>query len=214
MRDKQEFSERFWRVCERLGAKNREVVDKWFEVLWANYEETGRAYHTITHHIAHALELLDNYDVPNRDTVELAIWFHDVIYDGKRSDNELKSAEVAERAVWAMDLGSDDTFAGDVWSLIMATTHEGLPGHGHMFAERQCIVDIDLQGLGSQLSEFDDNGERIRKEYAFADEKQYAEGRKKFAQKMLARPSVFAGQHYQRLYEAQAQVNLRHLAGQ
>src|SRR5690606_31119292 len=66
--------------------------------LRAAYAETHRHYHT-TQHLMECLatfaELAGLADSPH--AVELAIWFHDAIYLPMRSDNEERSAELAQR---------------------------------------------------------------------------------------------------------------------
>jgi predicted metal-dependent HD superfamily phosphohydrolase len=213
MEQYQEFLVRFRQLCMRLGGEMPKA-DAWFGVLWANYEEPGRAYHTMKHHIRRALEQLDaGYPVEwgNHDMIEFALWFHDVIYDGRRHDNERRSADMAWMAAEDIDV-SNVQFHKDVEVLIMATTHEAEPMHGPLYEERCWITDIDLQGLGSSPEEFDENGRLIRQEYAFATDEQYAEGRRAFAQKMLAREHIFSTARFRLAYESQARQNLERLA--
>jgi len=64
-----------------------------YQDLVARYREPHRRYHTLQHLeecFARFDELRALAEHP-RD-VELAIWFHDAIYDTRRSDNEARSA--------------------------------------------------------------------------------------------------------------------------
>ena len=69
--------------------------------LRAAYADPPRAYH----HFGHVVDVLGQFlRVPDwhvRDAVALAILFHDAIYEPGRSDNEARSAELAERSLRA-----------------------------------------------------------------------------------------------------------------
>lgn len=64
------------------------------EELLAAYGEPHRAYHTVQH-LTECFAHLDSSPRGPRDpaSVELALWFHDAIYDTKAADNEARSAE-------------------------------------------------------------------------------------------------------------------------
>jgi predicted metal-dependent HD superfamily phosphohydrolase len=64
-----------------------------FEKIEAAYGEPARAYHTMAHIIA----CLDTFVAARHlatapERIELAIWFHDIVYDTRRGDNEDRSA--------------------------------------------------------------------------------------------------------------------------
>src|SRR5690242_14685828 len=60
------------------------------------YAAPERHYHNLAH-IEAMLGLMHGYEnaLSDPQSVEAAIWFHDVIYDTRRHDNEAKSAELA-----------------------------------------------------------------------------------------------------------------------
>jgi predicted metal-dependent HD superfamily phosphohydrolase len=78
-----------------------------------------------------------------------ALWFHDAIYDLKRSDNELDSAAWAARSLNAAGVASE--VAQRVHELVMATRHDA-PVVG---PDAELLVDIDLAILGSPPESFD-----------------------------------------------------------
>ena len=88
-----------------------------YQDLVARYREPHRRYHTLQHLeecFARFDELRALAEHP-RD-VELAIWFHDAIYDTRRSDNEARSA------AWGRSVAGER-----VHDLVMATRHEAAP---------------------------------------------------------------------------------------
>lgn len=72
------------RIFDNPGRIFDELVQKW--------NEPWRFFHTIGNHLRPMLEKI--YTLPNEDDrhlLEIAAWFHDCVYDPKRSDNEVKS---------------------------------------------------------------------------------------------------------------------------
>ncbi len=81
-----------WRdACAGVAA---EVDSRWLRRLMDQYREPTRAYHTLSH-VRAILDMLQTVDRAPDDwrAVVFAAWFHDCVYDGKRADNEERSAE-------------------------------------------------------------------------------------------------------------------------
>ena len=102
-----------------------------FDELVRRYANASRHYHT-PEHVAHCLRQFDaaspHMDEP--DAVELALWFHDVIYDIHADDNELRSAQLFDRLAGA---SMPPELKKLVHELIMVTTHDGLPRTASVF---------------------------------------------------------------------------------
>ncbi len=90
------------------------------------------------------------------DAVELAIWFHDAVYDVGSATNERRSAEM----FIALSAGARFGLRHRVCSLIMATRHAWIV-QGN---DRSFMVDIDLSGFGAPWDEFIASGARLREE--------------------------------------------------
>ncbi|MBK8432593.1 MAG: hypothetical protein IPL28_15440 [Chloroflexi bacterium] len=110
--------------------------------LLARYGEAHRAYHNAAH-VAAVLATAETVRGLASDfaAVEMAICFHDVIYDPRAKDNEAQSAAVARR--WLAQMGWEEGRMAAVESLIMATQH-----HQPQTADAQIVVDTDLAILG------------------------------------------------------------------
>src|SRR5690554_6317807 len=95
---------------------------KTFESLMSAYSSKGRHYHT-TEHISACLRHLDGCvdDLESCREVEIALWFHDAIYNPLSSSNEKGSADWA--ASFLSESGATDEDAGRVHRLIMVTEH-------------------------------------------------------------------------------------------
>ena len=136
------------------------------------------------------------------EEVELAIWFHDAVYDATRSDNEQKSAEWAQAVIHESGLSSG--LAERVASSILATRH-----HGEVTdPDAQLLVDIDLSILGRDPDIFWQYEENIRKEYSWVPQTLFQQERLKILQSFLDRPHIYYHGEYREKFEARARANL------
>ena len=113
-------STRWHALMNRLGfGANTET----YRALLDAYSQKHRHYHTAVH-IAHCLdELAPCRELAEHpDDVELALWFHDAVYDSYAKDNEQKSADWAARFLREKRAGSEQV--DRVHGLVMATVHE------------------------------------------------------------------------------------------
>jgi predicted metal-dependent HD superfamily phosphohydrolase len=198
---------RRWRALWPDGAGA--AVDAAYHDLIARYAEPHRAYHTLDH-VAACLRWLDEArPLPARPAeTEWAIWFHDAVYDPRRADNEVRSAELAERALRAC--GVAEEAAQRVANLVRATSHsgEGLTG------DASVLGDIDLAILGAPPLAFDAYDAAIRQEYGWVPEEIFRRERAKVLASFLARPRVYLTEHFHNRLESPARDNLaRTIAG-
>jgi predicted metal-dependent HD superfamily phosphohydrolase len=192
--------------CERAGA-NGDVLAVYGD-LASRYGEPHRAYHTMDH-VAFCLGLLDGVrDLATRpNEVEMALWFHDVVYDPHAHDNETRSAALARETCRMFKLPGP--FGKRVHHLIAATRHRVTPTD----ADARLVVDIDLAVLGQPPEVFDDYERRIRREYATVEEGTFWLARVAVLREFLARPRLYATAHFHDLYEGQARSNLSRSIG-
>lgn len=172
--------------------------------LLARYEEPQRKYHTLQH-LTECLAAFETVQyLPVRAAeVEVALWFHDAIYEVKRSDNEEKSADWAKAELLAANAPPE--IAARVHALIMATKHTATP----VELDEQVLVDIDLGVLGSSEARFSEYDRQIRAEYAFVPSLLFKQKRRDILLSFLGRPRIYSTSHFHAAYEAQARANLQ-----
>lgn len=135
--------------------------------------------------------------------LDLAIWFHDAIYDSKSKDNEEMSSQLAMESI--RKIGLTDRLGHSVISLIMTTKHTAQPTS----ETAQLLVDLDLMVLGKSEQEFDLYEEGIRKEYDWVPEPDFCAGRASILQSFLDRPSIYSTELFRSKYESAARANLK-----
>lgn len=177
---------------------------EYFRELIALYAGPHRHYHN-QHHIAECLAEFDRVKslAANPVAVELAIWFHDAVYDTHAADNEERTAELAQR--WLKQFHADAEFIDAVGRLVLATKNHD----GSLHPDAPLLVDVDLSILGQPPARFWDYEKQIRAEYAWVDAAVFASKRAEILQRFLARPRIYqTGYFFERL-EAQARQNLK-----
>lgn len=172
------------------------------------YAEPQRRYHTWAH-----IEALLGWFALRRDhlhdpvAVELAILFHDAVYDPARSDNEAQSARLLEDA----DLPdvTDDTRLRAV-RMIEATAAHGLADNLDETdrSDMAEFLDMDLSILGAAPAVFDGYERAIRDEYAFVPEDLFRAARRGILERFLERPTLYFSDWGRDRFEARARSNV------
>jgi predicted metal-dependent HD superfamily phosphohydrolase len=172
------------------------LLDRW--------QEPQRRYHTLTHLSA----VLDHVDAlepyaDDPDVVRLAAWFHDAVYLPDRSENEERSARLAERAL--PEAGVSTAKTAQVARLVRLTT-----GHDPADDDRdgQVLCDADLAVLASPPSAYAAYTAAVREEYHFVPNDAFREGRSAILRRLLALPRLFHTPYGREKWEATARYNL------
>lgn len=158
------------------------------------YNSKGRYYHTIQH----VTEMLKF--VSYKFLLEMAVIYHDIIYDPKSKTNEEDSFNFIPKD------GLSKANVDHLERLIMATKN-----HQAKVEFEQLMVDADLAILGSDVVRFNEYERQIRNEYNFVSDQDYNAGRAEFVRKILTRPSIFLTDEFQKRFELQARINLNKL---
>jgi predicted metal-dependent HD superfamily phosphohydrolase len=177
--------------------------------LNAAYAEPGRAYHNVDH-IRDCLAQFDlARDVAQRPAeVEAALWFHDAVYVPGGSDNEDRSASLAEAALLACRVAVD--VVGRIGQMILATRHLTMSADPDL----QLICDVDLSIFGRDPEVFDEFERRIREEYDWVPEPVYRTSRAEILSGFLRRRSIYQTPVFRDRYEERARFNLQRLVTQ
>ena len=191
---------RWQSVWQQLGGRESgELLHR----LVACYAEPHRTYHTMQH-LEECFALLEKVSslAERVGEIELALWFHDAVYDTHKHDNEKLSAEWARDS--ALEAGLSTEQADRVFELVLATRHNAVP----IGNDAQILVDIDLGILGAETARFDEYEVQVREEYSWVPGFLYRRERRKILEQFATRPTIYNTEYFRAEYEATARENL------
>lgn len=180
--------------------------------LHAAYTQPVRAYH----HFGHVREVLRHYQAVTTGPgwkhpreVYVAVLYHDAIYQPGRSDNEIRSADLA-----VLELGTLDCAAtlelDRVRQLIESTARHGKLTVDAVDADTALFLDCDMAILGSDAHSFDRYDEAIATEYhGVVPQFLYRFHRRRFLKKLLHMERIYLSDHGHACWELPARDNLR-----
>jgi predicted metal-dependent HD superfamily phosphohydrolase len=189
-----------WRDTWQLGA--RAAPPSLFETIAHRYAEPHRAYHDLAHVVACVEAMAPvRRSLADPFAAELALWYHDAVYDPRRSDNEEASAALAA-AELAPRLPAPTV--ARVAAGILATRHPSQPTD----ADARYVVDADLAILGAEPAAFDGYESAVRREYAFVPDAAFARARRAALEALLARDRIYLTDAFAARFEQRARANL------
>lgn len=187
------------------GDKN--TCEKWSNSLIQAYTEPQRHYHTTTH-ISSMLSLIQKYQnlITNHTIVQLALYFHDWVYDPKAHDNELQS--IAVFRTFAAELKLPPNVKEKVCHYIEASIAHTLSPEDEGDEDLKLFLDLDLEVLGRAKEEYEVYARQIREEYGHFNQQDYAKGRLGVLEKFLGRERLYFTESVGAELEEQARWNL------
>ncbi|GAB3549111.1 hypothetical protein GCM10027343_30320 [Noviherbaspirillum agri] len=174
-------------------------------MLAEHYAEPHRAYHNLSH-VAALLMLADDVraHIRHPEVVDLAIWFHDVIYDTRSADNEERSADFAHDAMRTMQIHGELIAAVRQCVLAMQRHEVLLQSHPDV----PLFLDLDLSILGATEDIYRHYRDAIRTEYGWVADQEYCAGRASVLKKFQARPQLYFTRLMADRYEERARHNI------
>ncbi|MET9977156.1 hypothetical protein ACFYOI_19625 [Streptomyces microflavus] len=195
-----------WRdtlLAARSGAPGPDPLP-YAENLLVRWAEPQRRYHT-TAHLTAVLDRIDTLAGYAADVhaVRLAAWFHDAVYRPDRTENEERSAALAERAL--PEAGVGEAVTAEVARLVRLTvTHDPAEGDGN----GEVLCDADLAVLAGGPDAYAAYAAQVREEYGFVPDEAFRAGRAAVLRQLLALPRLFRTPYGAAEWEARARHNL------
>ena len=190
---------------------------EWFDEVVGRHRQPHRRYHGVRHvvwvlrHVRALATDLAECAGPSFDAgaVTMAAFFHDAVYDPTATDNEQRSAALADRALES--LGWERARCDVVVALIGATAgHIGAAARSNVASaiEYGVLLDADLAVLGSEPAAYTAYATGVRAEYSHLSELEWAAGRAGVLRHLLARPTLYETEPARRWWEHAARANL------
>ena len=199
--------------AQHLSTMTSDISPKQIDRLWQDivtrYGEPQRAYHTLNH-IEQLLVQLENINhiLSEPHITALALYYHDVIYDPTRFDNELKSTEFATDALGPY-LSTEQCQHIHVLIMMTANHQIDMLVDRDKYNDAAYLLDMDLSMLGAPWSAYEQYAKAIRQEYAHVADDNYRDGRTAVLQGLLAHPKLYLTDHYYNQLETQARNNIK-----
>jgi predicted metal-dependent HD superfamily phosphohydrolase len=168
------------------------TVRTWSEQFVQRYTEPHRYYHTLAH-ISSMIACLDVRlsEIKDQKAVELAIFFHDWIYEPQGASNEAESVLVFEK--FAIEIGLAANLRLKVVRLVEATVKHEIADNvpSEEDTDMKLFLDFDLEVLGRNWEEYKIYASQIRREYSCFEQQEYNIGRATVLSKFLARDKIY-----------------------
>ncbi|MGY1739190.1 MULTISPECIES: HD domain-containing protein [unclassified Blastococcus] len=154
------------------------VVDAW--------GQPHRRYHDLAH-LAAVLGIVGELEEAADDpaAVRLAAWYHDVVYDPRRGDNEAVSAERARAGL--RGLVPAERVEEVVRLVLLTAGHDAGPGD----ANGAVLCDADLAVLAGPPAAYATYASAVREEYGHLSDAEFTAGRIAVLEHLLGLPTLF-----------------------
>lgn len=192
----------FIELAQNYTKDDNLVASLWKEIE-SKHSEPKRYYHTLEH-LRHLLEQVTEIrgHIQHWDTLLFTLYYHDVVYNSSKSDNEEQSALLAEKRMKQLMVPSEKIEL--CVRQILATKSHGVSEN----RDTNLFTDADLSVLGQPWDVYAAYAQNVRKEYAQYPKLIYNAGRKKVLRHFLEMDRIFKTNHFFEKYEQQARENL------
>ena len=175
----------------------------WAEIERA-YSGKCRHYHTLEHldtMFQWADQVSDELD--DREVIDWAIFYHDIVYNVFRKDNEEQSAAFAKKILAELRLATD--------RVERCVRHIRATQKHQWSDDPDCnyLLDMDLSILGALPADYERYTEQVRREFSVFPDLVYNPGRRKVLQRFLELEEIYKTPYFRERLEEQARDNLR-----
>lgn len=181
-----------------------DLINSHWNEIEKNYSGKKRHYHTLEHleNLLLQLELIRK-EIRDWDAILFSLFYHDVIYNVLKSDNEEQSAILAEKRMQRLGVPKDRI--DRCRAQILATKSHQVS----LDSDTNYFTDADLSALGMPWNEYSRYYLGVRKEYSIYPDFIYNRGRKKVLNHFLSMDRIFKTEYFKEKYKKQAKQNIQ-----
>jgi predicted metal-dependent HD superfamily phosphohydrolase len=193
----------FTQLAADYTTNERLILQLWNEIE-ATYSHPKRYYHNL-HHLEHLLNELTSVkeQIQDWNATLFSVFYHDIIYNPLRRDNEERSTAIAENRLGTINVPVDEINVCKA-HIMCTKTHTYCADTDSNF-----FTDVDLSILGQDENTYKEYASAIRKEYALYADNLYYPGRKAVLNYFLQMEKIFKTELFFKKYEKQARTNLQ-----
>lgn len=176
--------------------------------LWLDiekkYSANNRHYHNLTHlqNLISELELVKS-KIESWNTILFSVFYHDIIYNPVKSDNEENSALFASKTLKTLSV-SEEIIESCLEQILATKSHKTSLNQDTNF-----FTDANISILGKEWGVYELYAKNVRKEYSIFPDLIYKPGRKKVLNHFLEMERIFKTDQFFQRYENQAKSNLK-----
>jgi len=205
-----------WSTVTGRGSEARRAREVFDDVV-GRHREPHRRYHGVRHVVwvvRHVHGLAESAGPVDLAVALAAAFFHDAVYRPVATDNEERSARLAEHALAVIGWPEPDVVAvaGYVRATAGHVDAQAAPSPGQrndpVANGRAVFLDADLAILGAEPAVYQAYADGVRAEYAHLDAPAWRAGRAAVVARLLARPALYLTEPARRQWDATARANL------
>lgn len=195
-----------WRMLTAFN-KNETLKQSLYNELIASYSQPNRFYHNLSH-IGNLFYLFEQHVAVARNPAVIcfAIFYHDVVYDTLRNDNEEQSAGMARNHLAQLKLKS--ALIDRVVQFILCAKHQAVGSICSGDQDLDLFLDLDLAVLAEDWQDYEVYSSNIRKEFKQYTPHTFQAGRKHALQQILQKEAIYHLPQFREAFETKARQNL------
>jgi len=193
-------------LCSTLKVPSA-LQNHWWTLLETRYTEPQRHYHTLAH-LNELYSCLQEFkeqivDIP---AVELAIFFHDIIYNPRATDGKNEDDSAILFGDFAQDADLDSGLTAKVFRWIVQTKHHVCSPDDE--GDCKLFMDFDMAVLGWPRQQYNEYRKQVRNEYIHIPAGIFCSARASFLAATASQAQIFATDAFRERLEQRARENL------
>lgn len=185
---------------------NKNIIETFYNEIAVNYNSKTRFYHNFTHiknMIEFALSIKEK--IVDFDTFILAIFYHDVIYNSHKSNNEEESTKLAKKHLSSINF---NIYKIDIISEMILRSKNHSESKPNDSNELKLFLDIDLLILASPKDIYKQYVSNIKQEYKHVPKIIFNSKRKQILKNIYSEKFIYKTSLFRNKYENLAKNNL------
>lgn len=185
-------------------SQDNTLIDELWTEIERKYSTKKRFYHDLSH-LENMLSQLKKVksEIQDWEAVIFALFYHDIVYNATKSNNEEKSAALAKKRMTELNVPQETILRCE--KHILATKQH----QNSIDQDTNYFLDADLSILGLDWEIYFQYTQNVRKEYSIYPDALYIPGRKKVLTHFLEMNNIFKMPFFQNEFEVIAENNLK-----